>query len=1008
MKKLGLLLLIAVFGLQGYAQNAPVQRVTFVDMLSPGEYKITDQLMVRGTSSKSTKGTSASGSLAAAGDTIWSDDFSSSTNWTAQTGTVGGQNRGWFIGSGGTWYFGATTINSTSGAPHAVMDPADPTQNPGPAGSAASFNMTNASPINCSGKAAVFLEFEQWNARFTDSSFVEVSDNGTNWTRVYDNMWLPVTSVQNGTNPTSNPHKVVVNISSVAANKSTVYVRFRWKSLDQGIANDGVGYGWFVDDVAVLEGQNNVISLNDAYFWQYNDSIRPHMRYWPKGMPARQANGTSFWMSGLYENQGQKAQPNAGIKTEVTGPASFSYTGTTAPSTLPTASVDSGTMTTALKLNNGTGKYDIVMSTFSDSTLYTLGNDTVRFDVSVTDSTYYRNDRGDVDNTTAGTFYTIGGQVPFEIEYATVYDLMVDDTITAVEVFISQDNMNGPTLGTMQANVYAGGWTDGSISLANAPLFQSAAVKIDQTKTGQWIRLPVSKVAGSTNEGDSGTYIVSILFDQAFSADTMYITMKRGGAYDDPYDLYSFARGNSTGTMGNWGLIGGDVPYINLITKAFNCPNLNGSASATPTSSCGNIDGTATAVDPTNGTAPYTYLWDLPGNPTTKSVGSLASGVYNVTIKDKNGCNQVASATVSDAGAPTITNDQVNNVTCAGNGEGSISFNLIPGSAGSGYTFNWTDGSGSPITGGDSTLSNLESGNYTVEIVDGAVPPCKQTRTFTVTGPTDALALPSPVVDDVTCYNDSNGTINLVPATGGTGTKTYTWSNGGTGLTQANLKAGPYTVTVTDASNCTATRTINVTQPAEFKIRDVGSIPNISTEIEYDASNTLVTITVRTQGGNGTTATNTYRWTNSDGVPLSPNSGSANVLEIGPNKPAGQNDNDFYTVVATDPQLCTTDKTFEINATFLWWLSVEEFGQDFTLSLFPNPNDGSFRLVLKNADNNDYTISVRNALGQTIYSDVVNIAGDYDERIDLDAENGVYFLSVSNGVTETTHRVVVR
>ncbi|MEZ4919319.1 MAG: hypothetical protein R2792_09450 [Saprospiraceae bacterium] len=43
--------------------------------------------------------------------------------------------------------------------------------------------------------------------------------------------------------------------------------------------------------------------------------------------------------------------------------------------------------------------------------------------------------------------------------------------------------------------------------------------------------------------------------------------------------------------------------------------------------------------------------------------------------------------------------------------------------------------------------------------------------------------------------------------TGGTGTKTYKWSNNATTQDLNNILAGTYTVTVTDANGCTAVKT---------------------------------------------------------------------------------------------------------------------------------------------------------------------------------------------------------
>ena len=56
-----------------------------------------------------------------------------------------------------------------------------------------------------------------------------------------------------------------------------------------------------------------------------------------------------------------------------------------------------------------------------------------------------------------------------------------------------------------------------------------------------------------------------------------------------------------------------------------------------------------------------------------------------------------------------------------------------------------------------------------------------------------------------TCQPGNNGSIT-VSVTGATGLPTYVWDNSpSTGPTASNLNAGTYTVTVTDAAQCTGT-----------------------------------------------------------------------------------------------------------------------------------------------------------------------------------------------------------
>lgn len=100
--------------------------------------------------------------------------------------------------------------------------------------------------INCAGKRSVVLKFQQnffwgeWEVPAKNSGLiVAVSNNGKDWTE-YD--------VHNGIGPTAdcpNPMDVELNITRVAANQKTVYLRFWWRNMYQ--------WYWMVDDIELSE-----------------------------------------------------------------------------------------------------------------------------------------------------------------------------------------------------------------------------------------------------------------------------------------------------------------------------------------------------------------------------------------------------------------------------------------------------------------------------------------------------------------------------------------------------------------------------------------------------------------------------------------------------------------------------------------------------------------------------------------------------------------------------------
>ncbi|MBX0333645.1 SprB repeat-containing protein, partial [Pontibacter sp. HSC-14F20] len=99
---------------------------------------------------------------------------------------------------------------------------------------------------------------------------------------------------------------------------------------------------------------------------------------------------------------------------------------------------------------------------------------------------------------------------------------------------------------------------------------------------------------------------------------------------------------------------------------------------------------------------------------------------------------------------------------------------------------------------------------------------------------------------NVSCFNGSNGAINMTPS-GGSGSYTYLWtaSNGGeipSGQTNnqdlTGLKAGTYTVTVTDGNNCSITESTTIAQPSA-----IVASAEVTTVITCSGGTATVTIT---------------------------------------------------------------------------------------------------------------------------------------------------------------------
>ncbi len=242
------------------------------------------------------------------------------------------------------------------------------------------------------------------------------------------------------------------------------------------------------------------------------------------------------------------------------------------------------------------------------------------------------------------------------------------------------------------------------------------------------------------------------------------------------------------------------------------------------------------AIDLTvnGGIAPYAYHWN--NNANTEDLSGIAGGNYDVTVTDFSGCTAGVTVNVVEHAQLTPSQTHVNE-TC-GQSNGSIILNVFGGYIP--YTFLWSNNA---VT---QNINGIAAGNYTVTVTDFNL--CTAVLTVIVTGtsgPTTQF-----VSTDLLCNGNANGAINLT-VVGGTQPYTYLWSNAAITQDINNLSSGNYSVTMTDANNCTGSGTATVIEPAIIQL----------TEAHVDAScgNTNGSIDLSVSGG---TSPYNYAWNN--------------------------------------------------------------------------------------------------------------------------------------------------
>jgi PKD repeat protein len=383
-------------------------------------------------------------------------------------------------------------------------------------------------------------------------------------------------------------------------------------------------------------------------------------------------------------------------------------------------------------------------------------------------------------------------------------------------------------------------------------------------------------------------------------------------------------------------------------------------ATPAPATICAGGNVTLTAAGGT------TYTWG-PAAGLSATTGSsvvaspTATTTYTITGTGANGCTNTTTKLVTVNPLPTVTSSPASPSVCTG---GNVTL-----TAGGASTYTWSPATGLSATTGSSVVAT-PTATTTYIITGTGANGCTNTTSQTVTvnpNPTVTASQPNPTI----CAGSS---VSLSV----TGATTYTWSPG-TGLsatTGGTVTANPatttsYTVTGT-SGGCTSTTVITVTVN-----------PSPGTPVITQAGNVLTCNPTFT----------TYQWyLNAVLIPGATNQ-SYTMTASG-----------SYTVVVSNSFGCTaTSAPFNGVLTGVPELNLDAF------TIFPNPNNGQFDLILGIPNADDYTIEITNMAGQLVFSEVLsNFSGQYVRKMDISGNGkGVYMITVRNTQNQTVKKVIV-
>ncbi|MGC6430249.1 MAG: T9SS type B sorting domain-containing protein [Jejuia sp.] len=408
-------------------------------------------------------------------------------------------------------------------------------------------------------------------------------------------------------------------------------------------------------------------------------------------------------------------------------------------------------------------------------------------------------------------------------------DILCADVTNSGTISINVTNANGNTLR------YS---IDNGIAFANSPNFTgltigSYDVVVEYTAGGEVCTTTPQTINIVTETAINGT--VSLTTPLTCTTDGIItISGVTGGAapYQYSIDGVNFQSGNTfTGlTSGTYTVTVQDANVCTFVAAPITIEALNppsdldfGSSPISCPSNTSNITLTATG-----GTIPLEYQIVAPSAAatiyqTSNVFTGLAPGTYIFQVRDANECTYVESYTINPLPPLTVGAVITKNLDCTATPDGSIQGTIAGGAAPFTYAVSINGGGYTDLgtTGNTFTYSVPTDGSYQFQITDA-----NNCTAETGVQIINAISLPEITVvqtQDNLCNGDANAAIDItINNLVGTPPFIINVNNdtAGTnyGTQTSGLTAGDYTITITDANQCTDTESITIGEPDPISV----------------------------------------------------------------------------------------------------------------------------------------------------------------------------------------------
>jgi gliding motility-associated-like protein len=236
--------------------------------------------------------------------------------------------------------------------------------------------------------------------------------------------------------------------------------------------------------------------------------------------------------------------------------------------------------------------------------------------------------------------------------------------------------------------------------------------------------------------------------------------------------------------------------------------------------SSGSID-----LSVSGGTPSYVFEWS--NSESSEDLDEISAGVYSLLLTDANNCQENRIFTITEPQFPITSNIIGNDVLCNGDNTGSASLSVTGGTQP--YQYVWSNAENTQ------QIFNLTADTYEISIVDENG--CDTTNSITITQ--NEIITINSQVEDVKCFGELNGEINILSTNGGVLPFTYLYSNGET-TDDIVVPEGDYSLSITDAVNCSYFFNFTVEEPdalsSTITQTDIDCFGNNNGSIDFEPS----------------------------------------------------------------------------------------------------------------------------------------------------------------------------